>query len=150
MRRSLHIGLVVLLSLGAAACAPTKSNVTKDSGPQGPPTVEVTGSDNGSEIHTAIGHLLHVVLEGQGWSFDATPGGIVRITTPSATSIPVDCSGPRQTEKCGTASITYTATAAGTVTLRATRSMCGEARLCTGTEGNFTLTAVIGRGVTSR
>ena len=148
MTKSLRVGLLVVLAVGLAACATTRSNITRDTGPQTTPTAELTGSDNGSEVHTAIGHLLHVNLAGQGWSFTAQPASMVSVITPSTTSVPSDCSGALQTSTCGATAITYLAKQAGTVTLRATRSMCGEARRCTGSEGDFSITVVVGRGVT--
>lgn len=150
MTRVLRIGLLGLVAVSLAACAPSTSSISKDTGVPATPTVEVTSSFNGSELHTAMGHLLHLVLEGQGWTFTASPSSLVSVETPSSGSIPPECSGPRQTQSCGTTSITYLAKAIGTVTLRATRTMCGEARRCVGSEGDYFVTVVIGRGVSAR
>lgn len=150
MTKGLRIGILGLVVLGLTSCAPSMSTISKNSGAPAIPTIQVTNSFNGSVIHTAIGHLLNVSLDGQGWTFDATPARLVKVEIRPTSSIPANCLGPRQTAKCGQSSISYRAAGAGTIALRATRSMCGEARRCLGTEGKFSVTVIVGRGVIQR
>jgi hypothetical protein len=44
---------------------------------------------------------------------------------------------------CGSVSVRLSALATGKVHVRATRSKCGELRLCTGKERSYTLTVVV-------
>ena len=142
--------LIGLVLLGSAACARTHATITPNSAAGTVPVVEISDSFNGTTVHTADGHHLHLALTGQGWAFEVSPRADLSVVTPAASSAPTDCQGAMQRSNCGSTTVTYLADRIGTVTISASRSMCGEARQCTGTEGSFSVTVVVGRGVTAR
>ena len=145
------LGVIMsLVLLGSAACARTHTTISPNSNSASTPVVEITDSSNGTTIHTAKGHHFHLVLLGQGWTFSVTPQSDLALVTPTASLAPIDCRGAMQHSDCGSTTVTYLAERSSTVTISASRSMCGEARQCTGTEGTFSVTVVIGRGVTAR
>jgi hypothetical protein len=141
---------VAVAMLLVTGCARINQSSTPYTGPNAIPTVQVRSAERGATLHTAVGHDVHVVLEGQGWSFDAAPADLVAVAVPSASSGIEACRGAAQTASCGTTSITYRAERVGTVVLSAARTMCGDARRCTGDEGAFSIRMVLGRGVSSR
>lgn len=98
-------------------------------------------TDNGATIHVVTGTTVVAVLDSLYWTFSPpSPPGIL---TPAGNPVPVTVAGCVPGEGCGTVTATYTATSAGTATVTASRTICGEARNCTGNEGRYSVTVVV-------
>jgi hypothetical protein len=124
------------------AASPTGSPHTSSS----PPTVKIvtaTGRDDGRTLHLQRGQRLRVVLSSTYWQFDsdAAPRILRRLSAPRVRPQPAHCIPGGG---CGTVTATYLAVAAGRSTVAASRSSCGEAVGCTGRNGQFRLTVVVG------
>lgn len=119
-----------------AECAPPKP-------PEGPPSaLQLNDSSNGTTVIIASRGQIQVTLASTYWMFDPP-------SNPSVLAV----QGPRQVAPCpyktvpgsgcGTATMTFIAEAAGTSTISAHRTSCGEALLCTGDQGSFSVTVVV-------
>jgi hypothetical protein len=108
---------------------------------QPPATVTVTDKGNGSTVTLVIGQRLRLVLSSTYWQLqDSSDQSVLRtdvrpFVSPQAGCVPG--------AGCGTAIGTYVAVAPGQVEVKATRTSCGEAMACTGTEGLFTLRVIV-------
>ena len=102
-------------------------------------------ADNGHTVTLAVGDTLVVTLSSTYWQFRAAaPASVLHLVssqiTPEATQNGARCV-PGQ--GCGTNTATFLAAASGQATVSAARTSCGEAMLCTGGQGTFTLTVVV-------
>jgi len=106
------------------------------------PMVVVGDGDNGKRVTIRVGDELKVVLESTYW----TIAGSSNASVLSAEGIQVDhprLRGCVPGEGCGIAAREFVAEAAGTVTLTAGRTSCGEALRCTGTNGSYSVTVTV-------
>jgi len=96
----------------------------------------ITDADNGGTEVVVVGTSVQVVLTSTYWSIDPLPTGtVLRATAPPVTvPEPGHCVTG---QGCGTVTVTYTAVAPGTVTVSASRTVCGEALACPPDKGAF-------------
>ncbi|MEU1600911.1 hypothetical protein ABZ468_51465 [Streptomyces sp. NPDC005708] len=111
-------------------------------------TVSLTLAANGTTVHLKIGQHVHVALATSYWTFRLPDAPVVlhQDATGSANPSPsASCPVPlAESGGCGDRTADYTATAAGTSVIVATRTICGEAMRCTGASGHFEVRAVVG------
>ena len=98
---------------------------------------------NGKTIHMSVGQSLELDLHNTYWEIESIPKSAVISLVKS--SVMVDPPGvscvPGQ--GCGVVQAVYRARTAGTVTLHASRSTCGEALRCSPEESKFSVTVVV-------
>jgi hypothetical protein len=101
-----------------------------------PTTRQLDEHANGSTVDVQLGDTVVVVLHSTYWSFDTPPTSLQPLgdPQPSPSHCPVAGSG------CGTVTARYNASHVGQTTLHAHRDSCGEARRCTGSEGDWSVT----------
>jgi hypothetical protein len=99
-------------------------------------------SDNGRTLTIAAGASVQVVLHSTYWHFARpTPDGVLRASAPAAHAA---TSGPAYPGSgAGTVRETFTGVRAGTATVIATRTSCGEALRCTTGAGRFDLVVIV-------
>ena len=129
--RSITIAaLLVGIVAPAGACTSSQGH-----GPT-PAVSHLAGADNGRTLTVAVGDRVQVVLASTYWSFVPLPDGSVLRLDGSPRTFP-QFSHCVPGEGCGTVSATFTALAAGTVAVAATRTSCGEALACAPDQRNF-------------
>jgi hypothetical protein len=103
--------------------------------------MKLGASSDGQTITVAVGRTILVSLNTTDWTFvQISNPAIVRQFPQAVVPGPVSC---RSMADCGSVSVRLSALATGKVHVRATRSKCGELRLCTGKERSYTLTVVV-------
>jgi hypothetical protein len=107
------------------------------------PVVQVGDGRDGGTVALHVGQRLRVVLHSTYWEFKAVsvPAVLHLVETPQV----APKSGCVPGQGCGTVTALYVARAAGTATVKAERTSCGEAMGCTGDAGSYTLTVVVRR-----
>lgn len=129
-------GIVVLCAaMAATACASGSSGggAGLSSAAQ---THRLDEHANASTVQVNVGDTVVVVLHNTYWTF-AAPQTVLQpvgAPQPSPSHCPVVGSG------CGTVTATYKASRAGQTTLHAHRDSCGEARRCTASESDWSVT----------
>lgn len=143
---------LMLAACGTPATAPSPASkppvpsagetAKTGSSPDGSPGLMKLGaSSDGQTITVAVGRTVLVSLGTTDWTFaQVSDPAVVRQSPQAVVPGPLSC---RSMADCGSVSVRLSALAAGKVHVRATRSKCGELRLCTGKEGSFTLTVVV-------
>jgi hypothetical protein len=132
--RRLAVAVAVTATLTTAACS--------SGGPRGPAApdpsvpVHVDERNNGKAVDVAFGGRLIVTLHSTAWQFQPSLRTLQQVGPPVVSA--EACSPPGS--GCGTVEVTYNAAKIGTTTIRARRSQCGEARRCTGTTGEWSVT----------
>jgi len=127
--------LVVLVAL--AGCA-TRSAAA------GARVVTVGHSDNGHTIRVSRGTTINVVLHSTYWTFTPQAGsGALRPDGAPAVDASPPGSGCVAGQGCGTVTARFTAIGDGTARIRATRTSCGEALMCSPAQGAFAVTIVV-------
>ena len=111
--------------------------------PAGRTTAPVSESANGSTIRVAAGAAVRVTLHSTYWQFapDSSPDVLRRtaiVTQPDTGAPHIPGSGR------GTVVAVFVAVARGTASIAASRTSCGEALRCVGSQGSFRLTVVVG------
>ncbi|MDT4959066.1 MAG: hypothetical protein QOD31_2865 [Pseudonocardiales bacterium] len=105
-------------------------------------TVTAGEADGGHTITVAIGDDVAVVLHSTYWQLAPLTGGVLQASGPAAVApaTPKSCV-PGQ--GCGTVTQTFRAKAGGRALITASRTSCGEAMRCTGSNGSYHLTVVV-------
>ena len=161
-RRHVKCGVVFMVScaLLLEACASTPRSATSGSTTSSPTTssiassplstsstaptstqpgsakhVILTDKDKGTTASVHVGDRVTVVLGSTYWTFGTGTGSVLRSDGP--TDVAPQTSGCVPGQGCGTATASFTAVAAGTTTIVATRTSCGEAARCTGATGSY-------------
>jgi hypothetical protein len=107
--------------------------------------VRLAEANNGRTITVAKGATITVVLVSTSWMFSSLPGSVLQQVGPVAYApAPINACVPGQ--GCGTVTVTYNAVGAGSARVNASRSQCGEARACTGSEGTYFVQVVVAVG----
>jgi hypothetical protein len=112
--------------------------------PEGPPAeLQLNDSSNGTSVTIAAGGRIQISLASTYWTFDPSSNpAVLAVQGPQqVTPCPINTTVPGS--GCGTATMTFVAEGAGTATLSAHRTSCGEAMLCTGDQGSFKVTVVV-------
>jgi hypothetical protein len=112
----------------------------------GQATVQVTERNNGGTIVVVKGSTIQVVLSSIYWKFPTAPNPAVLqpLGDPVIAPAPVGSCVPGG--GCGTVSVTYQVVGGGHATISASRTTCGEALACTGTEGSYSVLVNVAAG----
>ena len=131
---------MLMITVVAAVCLAAGCTSTSDPA-QRPAVLTVAEPANGATVRVAVGSQVRVTLHSTYWHFANTSGVLRR----SALTTQPDSSAPRiPGSGRGTVVSTFLARSAGTATIRATRTSCGEALRCVGAQGTYRLTVVVG------
>lgn len=105
------------------------------------PVVHAGDKQDGGKVTLKRGQKLRVVLHSTYWEFKAVsePSVLRQIGTPVVSPR----AGCVPGQGCGTVTATYVAKTAGTTTVTASRTSCGEAMGCTAAAGGYTLTVSV-------
>lgn len=160
-------GVVVLALVGLAGCgtptetagggshasSPESGSATLSAGSGAPSSIRSTSStsstmsvserDNGRVLRLARGGEIVLTLASTYWHIDAVhPSTVLRADLPTThpRSAPGHCM-PGQ--GCGVVTAHFHAVAAGTATITASRSSCGEALRCTPAQSSYRLTITV-------
>ncbi len=106
-------------------------------------TIQLTDRDDGTTVSVTKGTTIVVVLNSTYWKFPNPPnpavvqqqGDVVVTAAPPGTCIPGG--------GCGTSSVTSIAVGIGSAQISASRTTCGEAMLCTGKAGSYSVQIVV-------
>ena len=133
-RRVVALCIVLYVATAATACASGSSGGARLSST--PTTHRLDEHANGSTVQVNLGDTVVVVLHSTYWAFAAPQAALqpVGAAQPSPSHCPVMGSG------CGTVTATYKAGHVGQTTLHAHRDSCGEARRCTASESDWSVT----------
>jgi hypothetical protein len=101
----------------------------------------VTVSDTDTAVSIHRGDTLRVVLHSTYWMFGAPSNGAVLSPQGDPTVAPSQPCVPGG--GCGTVTEVYAARAAGQSTVQASRTSCGEAMACTGSNGKYALAVTV-------
>jgi hypothetical protein len=105
-------------------------------------TKTVTDHDKGTTVTLRVGDRLKVALASTYWTIqDSAKPSVLRADGRQVTT--ATAKGCVTGAGCGTASRTFSAVGKGTTTVSASRTTCGEALLCTGGNGKFSVTVVV-------
>jgi hypothetical protein len=99
-------------------------------------TRQVDEKANGSTVDVQLGDTVVVVLHSTYWSFAVPHSALQPLGEPQPSPSHCTVAG----SGCGTVTARYNATHVGQTTLQAHRDSCGEARRCTGSEGEWSVT----------
>ena len=102
----------------------------------------MTDRDKGTTVTLHVGDRLKVVLASTYWTIDKSPNPAVLRTDGKQVTTPA-LKGCVPGGGCGTAARTFTAVTNGSTTVSGSRTTCGEALLCTGGNGKFSVTVVV-------
>jgi hypothetical protein len=111
------------------------------------PVVQVGDKRDGGTVALHVGQKLRVVLHSTYWEFKRVSAPVVLHLVAAPVVAPKAGCVPGQ--GCGTVTALYVARAAGTASVKAERTSCGEAMGCTGDAGSYTVTVVV-HGTRSR
>lgn len=91
----------------------------------------------------AKGSTIQVVLASIYWMFPPAikPSVLAPVGTPVTAPAPIGTCMPGV--GCGTVTATYKAVGTGTATISASRTTCGEALVCTGDNGSWSVAVVV-------
>lgn len=126
------------------AASPAASPIAPPGGSPSPgPGAAVTASDanDGQVVILHMGDHLKVTLASTYWSIHPLPDATVLIALAAPQIQPSPGCVPGQ--GCGTVTQEYLAGGLGQVQIAASRTTCGEALACTGTQGSFSLTVQV-------
>jgi hypothetical protein len=147
------LAALVLASGGLVLAGCAAGNAAPSGGPVGPPVtsttaqaVTATDADNGHTITITHGGMLTVRLNSTYWHFGTnTSGAALRPAgTPTTSAVPLTASHCVPGQGCGTVTAVFQAVAPGKAVVTASRTTCGEARGCTGGQGLYQLTVMVG------
>jgi len=132
--------LVAALALVAASCNDQRDGASPRAHTR---RITVDETANGTTVALHVGDQLTVVLHSTYWQINAPGTRAARLVTagPQRTQ-PAQC-GHIPGSGCGTATRRFRAERRGVATLSAHRDSCGEALRCTGTQGDWKITAAI-------
>jgi hypothetical protein len=107
--------------------------------------VELTDSANRTTVHAAVGQTVIVALAGGYWS--TVTSSAPQLLQPVAAPEPLASASPTgfcpPGAGCGSRPAGFTAKAAGSAQLTASRHVCGEAMACAPDQRTFTVTVEI-------
>jgi hypothetical protein len=115
-------------------------------GSSGPPPAheyEAGDAQDGTPMSVHAGDSIRVTLASTAWTFNGTSDPTVvqqvgvQVTSPAPAGTCVAGAG------CGTTTAVFRAIKRGKSTIQANRVSCGEARVCVGPEGTYTLAVVV-------
>ena len=134
-------GASVLLAVAVGALV---ANASSGASPK--PTgnvVTVNFADKGTTVDLRTGQILRVVLDNTYWSMNPPTSSSSILAQRGAVKISPRLAGCVPGQGCGSVTVRFRATAAGTARVAASRVSCGEALRCTGGNGNFYITVIV-------
>ena len=136
MRRHAAATVLAVAALATLCGCGSGSSGGNASASSAPTTRQVDEKLNGHTIDVHLGDTVTVVLHSTYWSLDVPATTLQPLGAPqsSPSACPVAGSG------CGTLTQSYNASHVGQATLHAHRDSCGEARRCTASESDWSLT----------
>lgn len=142
--KTLHRCVVITFALTLAAGCTSAAGTAPNSAPARAKAVTktVTDRDKGTTVTVHVGDRLKIVLASTYWTIHPASKPEVLRTTGKPVTTP-QLNGCVPGGGCGTESQLFSAVAAGTTTVRAARASCGEALLCTGGKGEFSISIVV-------
>jgi len=137
--------LVLVLALGTSACARAGSRAGVAGGASGCSASPVVIGDavNGGSVHACVGQTIRLELGSTYWQDVASSDeGVLAADGPTsiAPASPGTCVPGGG---CGSVERTFRARAAGTATLSAHRTTCGEALQCSTDQRTFSVRIVV-------
>jgi hypothetical protein len=133
------IPVAIALLLVVLGCANTSSG---HAATRPLPVVQVGDRRDGATVALRVGQRLRVVLHSTYWEFKAVGSPVLHLVR---APVAAPKSGCVPGQGCGTVTVLYVARAAGTASVRAARTSCGEAMGCTGDAGGYSLSVVVRR-----
>ena len=140
-----YSALVILLTVSTAACASESApagSTPSDASCSAPKMV--SDRANGNTLRLCVGQGLRLSLRSTYWEgITSSPDTVLRTFGPTilVSPAPVGCAPGMG---CGTLVTEFRGIAAGTATISAHRTSCGEALLCSPDRRSFTLTVRVG------
>jgi hypothetical protein len=143
--------LLATLALIVAACAAGVEATPSAPTPSPTATLAIRASnlrvgdgDDGRTVVMSVGSVVTLVLESTYWQVEvgSSPAVLALISGPSVSAGAMGTCVPGA--GCGTATAAFRALAPGRATITASRATCGEALRCTGTDGTYKVTVVVG------
>jgi hypothetical protein len=106
-------------------------------------TVTAGEADRGHTVSVSVGDEVVVVLHSTYWQVAPMAGGVLQASGPAAVA-PASPKSCVPGQGCGTVTQTFVALAVGRAVITAGRTSCGEVMRCTGPNGSYQLTVVVG------
>lgn len=153
---ALLVGLALLLAacatgVASAPTAPVASPTAPVVSPAATPTpalssAHVTEAYNGRTLALSVGSEVTLELASTYWQVgdSSDPAVLELVSGPNASAAAMGACVPGG--GCGTVAAIFRALAPGRATITASRTTCGEAMRCTGTDGAYEVTVVVGGG----
>jgi hypothetical protein len=141
---ALGLGLVLAACSTAAAVPPSATIPSATATPAPTPAnLQVAEADNGHTVTVAVGSQITLVLGSTYWQVGdtAAPAILGLASGPTTSAAPMGTCVPGG--GCGTVTAVFHALSPGTAQIVASRTTCGEAMLCTGTDGAYEVTVVV-------
>jgi hypothetical protein len=126
------------IGLGPPPTPPASAGPSGGAGPSDEAgTVELTEDDHGQVVTMPVGTTVRVVLHSTYWSaaMSSNQAILAPVGTPAVSPAPPGTCLPGV--GCGTVTSIFVARAAGQAGLTAGRTVCGEARACSGDDGHW-------------
>ena len=134
---------MLLLAIATVACAGSSTQPASSSHDGCAPPKTVDERANGTEVRLCVGQILRVELHSSYWRDVASSQDAILLGG-STQALPPSPSACVAGAGCGTLVTTFQAVAAGTATVTAHRTTCGEALLCAPNQRTFALTVTVG------
>lgn len=109
-----------------------------------PADVRLTEVDNGHTVTVAVGSTVTVVLASTYWQVQGSSDAAVLLLASGPVIAPAAQGTCVPGGGCGTVTTVFRALGPGRASVTAGRTTCGEAMQCTGTNGAFEVTIVVG------
>lgn len=130
-RRFAGAAVTALLALGSAGPALA-------GGPsRGPAPAVLDEHQNGATVTVHVGAAVHLVLHNTYWRVQPATGTALQAHGSPTTSAAPPGKGCVPGAGCGAVRADWRAVRVGTATVRASRTTCGEALQCTGSQGRY-------------
>jgi hypothetical protein len=108
-----------------------------------PVDVNISEDNNGRTLTVTPNSTVHLVLHSTYWNVQPVSDAQILQSLHEPVVTP-DLAGHVPGSGAGTVAVDYKAVAGGTVKVQASRQTCGEALRCTGDQGSFAVTIVVG------
>jgi hypothetical protein len=135
---ALLVGLSLLLAACAAGAASPSTPVASAA------DTRISEADNGRSVTVPVGSEVTLELGSTYWQIgdSSNPAVLALVSGPTASAAAMRACVPGG--GCGTVTAAFRALAPGRASANASRTSCGEAMRCTGTDGIFEVTVVVG------
>lgn len=138
-----HRALALLLAIATVGCAGSGTQRASSSAAACAPPKTVDERANGTAVRLCVGQILRVELHSTYWRDVASSQDAILLGG-STQALPTSPSACVAGAGCGTMVTSFHAVAAGTATVTAHRTTCGEALLCAPNQRTFALSVTVG------